>query len=269
METNIEKNEEKLSTLFNNRFKESLTRTISEKNNKVLELEDYSKRVNKKSVLIDYSSQLLSEVPYTELIKKIIKKIKENEHVNMVTVETGYSNGVACIRLVIKLNPIDIDVPDEDNPDMTYLLLYPTINMLIENPVASFSNNLSSMDPQVFMNDENEISYEKCKALVSNIEIKNIYLSIDRSSRQEQLSIIDESMAEKTLEEKVDFVMETLTNKDYLLGFIDLTVAHDDIDYSVLPFRSCMFIKNSRSVIDEILSVIKICDIEEEEVENG
>ena len=125
------------------------------------------------------------------------------------------------------------------------------------------------MDPQVFMNDENEISYEKCKALVSNIEIKNIYLSIARSSRQEQLSIIDESMAEKTLEEKVDFVMETLTNKDYLLRFIDLTVAHDGIDYSVLPFRTCMFIKNSRSVIDEILSVIKICDIEEEEVENG
>ncbi len=161
MEENIEKNEEKLSALFNNRFKESLTKTINEKNAKVFELEDDSKRVNKKSVLIDYSSQLLSEVPYTELIKKIIKKIKENEHVNMVTVETGYSNGVACIRLVIKLNPIDIDVPDENNPDMTYLLLYPTINMLIENPVASFSNNLSSMDPQVFMNDENEIYYEK------------------------------------------------------------------------------------------------------------
>ena len=40
METNIEKNEEKLSALFNNRFKESLTRTISEKNNKVLEWEE-------------------------------------------------------------------------------------------------------------------------------------------------------------------------------------------------------------------------------------
>ena len=78
-----ENNEEKLSTLFNNRFVESLNRAIENKNQKISELEERSKVINRKSVLIDYSSQLLTGISYTDLINELIECVdnpnKESE----------------------------------------------------------------------------------------------------------------------------------------------------------------------------------------------
>mgnify|MGYP003438618420 CR=1 FL=1 len=77
-----ENNQEKLSSLFNNRFKESLKKSISEKENRILDLQTQSKEANRKRILADYFSQILSEVSTEDMIKSIIDKIKSKKAVN-------------------------------------------------------------------------------------------------------------------------------------------------------------------------------------------
>ena len=68
---------------------------------------------------------------------------------------------------------------------------------------------------------------------------------------------------EKSIEEKIDFVIQQVTNKEFLLQLI----RSEHLYIGEIPFISTRvpaIVKNSKSVISELLEVLKICEIEEE-----
>ena len=260
-----ENNEEKLSTLFNNRFVESLNRAIENKNNRISELEEKSKIINRKSVLIDYSSQLLTGISYTDLINELIEKIKQNPLVNSVSVENRYLNGHSCLSLVINLDHVEIDIDDNES----YLVAYPTLYVPITNPTSTLSSLLLSNNNSSFtdvINDQNEISFEEFKGLVTNIDIGRINLCLDRGSNYISRDLEyfgNEEIMEKSIEEKIDFIIQQVTNKEFLLQLIRSERLYIGESSFITP-RNPSIVKNSKSVISELLEVLKICEIEEE-----
>lgn len=260
-----ENNEEKLSTLFNNRFVESLNRAIENKNQKISELEERSRVINRKSVLIDYSSQLLTGISYTDLINELLEKIKQNPLVNSVSVENRYFNGHSCLSLVINLDHVEIDI----NDDEAYLVAYPTLYVPVNNPTSTLSSILLSNNNSSFtdvINDQNEIVFEKFKGLVTNIDIGKFNLCLDRGSNYISRDLEyfgNEEIMEKSVEEKIDFIIQQVTNKEFLLQLI----RSEHLYISEILFISTRvpsIVKNSKSVINELLEVLKICEIEEE-----
>ena len=172
------------------------------------------------------------------------------------------SNGTATIM------DNDIDIDDNES----YLVAYPTLYVPINNPTSTLSSILLSNNNSSFtdvINDQNEIFFEKFKGLVTNIDIGRFNLCLDRGSNYISRDLEyfgNEEIMEKSIEEKIDFIIQQVTNKEFLLQTIRSEHLYIGESSFITP-RNPSIVKNSKSVISELLEVLKICEIEEE-IEN-
>lgn len=260
-----ENNQEKLSSLFNNRFKESLKKSISEKESRILDLQIQSKEANRKRILADYFSQILSEVSTKDMINAIIDKIKSKKAVNSLNFDYAYSSGNSYLTFSIMLNSIDIDIDNENS----YLLSYPNIIIKVKDPVGYFVDRVLSQESSAYMNDENEIDYDACKMLASKIDIENAYLRLTAREFSGHMPdfVNTEEFSSKSLEEKIDIIIDTFSDKDYLLNLINNGNygLYEDININTNPYKQSMIIKNTKAKINEIKELMKIAEIKEEE----
>ena len=70
-----------------------------------------------------------------------------------------------------------------------------------------------------------------------------------------------------SIEEKIDIIIDTFSDKDYLLNLINNGNygLYEDININTNPYRQTMLIKNTKAKINEIKELMKIAEIKEEE----